>query len=151
MTPRQLTAFICCCLTTGCQGAASDRPTVVPVRGTVTLRGAPVAGAEIKFKPKTGLTSAFGATDAAGNYELTTFEGGDGAPPGEYVVTVFKYQAQPQSSASMDSPGYDATGKTAATAPAKNLLPQRYAEESNSGLMAIVKVDSDNQFNFELK
>ncbi|MBI3464051.1 MAG: carboxypeptidase regulatory-like domain-containing protein [Planctomycetes bacterium] len=153
MLGRQLILLILlvCGMMCGCQDAGDDRPNVVPVRGTVTLRGTPVEGAEIKFEPKTGLTSAFGVTDAAGNYELTTFQGGDGAQPGEYIVTVFKYQEQPQSSASMDSPGYDATGKSAATAPAKNLLPQRFAEPSNSGLMAIVKADGENQFNFDLK
>jgi hypothetical protein len=124
---------------------------VVPVRGLVTLRGAPVEGAEIKFQPKIGTTSAFGVTDAAGRYELTTFEGGDGAQPGEYIVTVFKYQEPAQSSVSMDSPGYDATGKSAVTAPAKNLLPQRFAEPSNSGLMAVVKADVENEFNYDLK
>ena len=70
-------------LTCGCQDGGGDRPKVVPVRGKVTLRGVPVEGADIKFQPKIGQTSAFGVTDAAGNYTLTTFEGGDGAAPGE--------------------------------------------------------------------
>jgi hypothetical protein len=135
----------------GCQGGATGQPAVVPVSGTVTLRGAPVAGADVKFQPKVGTTSSFGVTNDAGRYELTTFQGGDGAPPGEYVVTVLKYAEQQQSGASMDSPGYDATGKSAVTTPAKNLLPARYAEPSNSGLMAVVKMGSENQFDFELK
>jgi len=152
MNLRPLTLLIvgCCYFASGCD-TAGEGSNVVPVRGKVTLRGQPVEGAEIKFQPKTGLASAFGVTDAAGNYELTTFEGGDGAQPGEYIVTVFKYQEQPQSSATMDDPNYDATGKTAVTAPAKNLLPQRFAEPANSGLMAIVKTDGENQFDFDLK
>ena len=66
-------------------------------------------------------------------------------------MTVFKYQEQAQSGVSMDSPGYDATGKSAATAPAKNLLPSRFMDPSNSGLMAVVKADGDNEFNYDLK
>ena len=65
----------------GCGGAdgEADRPPRLPVTGTVTYNGAPLADAQITFNPETaGGTAAFARTDAEGHYELTSFETGDG-------------------------------------------------------------------------
>ncbi|HXG13311.1 MAG TPA: hypothetical protein VNK04_26375 [Gemmataceae bacterium] len=69
----------------GC--GSRDRP--VPVRGKVTVDGAPIAGAGVVFHPKDGNgRPASGETRADGTYHLTTFTEGDGALPGEYRVTI---------------------------------------------------------------
>jgi hypothetical protein len=71
----------------GCGGApAPDRPKTVPVQGTITLKGQPLADASVTFMLPDNSGSAVGRTDAAGHYSLTTFEQGDGAIPGEWRI-----------------------------------------------------------------
>jgi hypothetical protein len=80
----------------GC-GSGSDK--VVPVSGTITLDGQPLAGANITFQP-TGAGSAgpgSGAvTDAAGKYVLKTAEKAPrpGAVVGKHTVRIAGAQDQ---------------------------------------------------------
>lgn len=78
-----------CLVCGGCSG--SDRPATAPVRGQVTFRGKPVAGATLSFLCDGAPRPAVGTTDAAGAYQLTTYEPNDGAVAGTHVVTVKKY------------------------------------------------------------
>ena len=84
-----LLAGATCLVWGGCSG--SDRPATVPVRGQVTFRGKPVVGATITFLCDGAPRPAVGTTDAAGAYQLTTFEPNNGAVVGTHVVTVKKY------------------------------------------------------------
>jgi hypothetical protein len=60
-----------------------------PVAGKVTLAdGTPARGVTVCFTDSANQTSASGVCGDDGSYELTTFELGDGAPPGTYSVTV---------------------------------------------------------------
>lgn len=68
-------------------------PPVYPVSGTVTFKGAPMTGAIVTFyplAPRGKFDAAPSATaDAEGRYKLTTYQTGDGAPTGDYRVTVY--------------------------------------------------------------
>ncbi len=77
-------------------GCWSRGPETIPVQGIVTLDGKPVEGATVSFSPKAAGRPATGTTDAAGHFSLTTFEPGDGAVPGEHVVTVSKIKSSGQ-------------------------------------------------------
>lgn len=74
--------------------ACSDsevRLPVYPVTGQVKLPSGPATGALVVFHPKNGDLNAprpNGNVDAQGRFTLTTYEAGDGAPAGEYAVTV---------------------------------------------------------------
>lgn len=70
-------------------GCGPDYPETIPVSGTVTLDGQPVAGAAVVFTPEEG-QKATGTTDASGRFELSSFQLGDGAVPGRHRVTVAK-------------------------------------------------------------
>ena len=63
-----------------------------PVKGTVLVGGKPAAGATVAFHPRetTGDRPYVpnGKADENGEFELSTFVTGDGAPAGEYDVTV---------------------------------------------------------------
>jgi len=77
-------------LATSC---SSDRKTVHPARGKVVdAAGKPVAGATLIFHPLDDKDDArhkpAATTDAEGNYALTTYVQDDGAPAGDYAVTV---------------------------------------------------------------
>ena len=74
-------------------GCSRQAPTleVHPVTGQVTYNGKPAAGAHVTFHPKVRevahpIPSA--KVDPQGNFSLTTYRSEDGAPFGEYSVTV---------------------------------------------------------------
>ena len=74
----------------GC--AKSGQPTI-PIEGTVTWNGQPLANAQIAFQPvaagdKGSARPAVGRIDDRGQYFVSTFANGDGAMPGEYTVVV---------------------------------------------------------------
>ena len=77
-------------------GCAGEGPLCYPVRGQVTLDGKPLAEAMVVLHPLTGSVvggqKPIGFTDQDGRFVLTTYQSGDGAPPGEYAVTV-EYRA----------------------------------------------------------
>ena len=66
-----------------------------PVSGQVIYQGKPAAGAWVVFHPKTdpSLPSPKAKVDGQGNFALSTYGPADGAPVGEYAVTVewFKF------------------------------------------------------------
>lgn len=145
----------------GCSKGPS-RPKTYPVSGTVTLNGQPVDGATVVFVPKApstggttnpqGPQAASGETDAQGRYSLGTFAKGDGAIPGEYLVKVFKYP-KPTTPAGTSSGGeeeYQPPEENALPPPAaKNMLPEKYANEQTSGLSFTVEPKS-NTFDISL-
>ncbi len=76
----------------GCGGPS--RPPVQPAMGQVFQKSTPVAGAFIVFHPasaefqKAMEARPFAWVQPDGSFMLTTYEEGDGAPEGEYGVTV---------------------------------------------------------------
>ncbi len=67
--------------------AAGCGPKIVPVEGTVTLDGSPLAGAAVTLLPVGKGESAFGVADSSGKFTLAT-RGKTGAYTGDYTVTV---------------------------------------------------------------
>jgi len=140
----------------GCGGQqGADRPSACPVTGTVTHNGQPVEGATVAFQAASGSRGAVGVTDAAGKYTLTTYESGDGAVPGAYQVTIFKYKVEAGAAAvDESSPDYDAValaeGEEQAAGP-ENLLPAKYADPTTSDVTATVSEGGDNTFDFPLE
>jgi hypothetical protein len=146
-------------MTIGCGPPVVVRPATFQVTGTVTLDGSPVEGAAVSFVPAPGGTAAAGTTDASGKYTLTTFEGGDGALPGEYSVKIAKYEGGPVATGTasegdegMMTAEYDAQaqGQETDDAGPKNLLPEKYNDESTSELKATV-TEGTNSFDFVLE
>jgi serine/threonine-protein phosphatase CPPED1 len=111
----------------------SRKPTQ-PARGKVLFDGQPVAGAEVVLQSLSKGPSADAVTGADGTFVLSTYMADDGAPAGEYAVTIV-----------WRKPRYEASGK-----PGKNLLPARYAQKGTSPLKAIIKTGK-NDLVFELE
>ncbi len=74
-----------------------DRVPVVPTEGIVTQGGKPATGALLHFHtvgssaPAAGTISPpipWGQVGADGSFRLTTYANGDGAPSGDYAITV---------------------------------------------------------------
>jgi hypothetical protein len=101
----------------------SGRVPVFPVQGQVLFDGKPATGAHVVFHPVGksggGALRPAGQVDHDGKFTLTTFQSGDGAPEGEYAVTVELWESKNDN-------------------PAVNRLPGRYQQAKTSGLTAKV-------------
>ena len=75
----------------GCGGSDGRKPTF-PTRGKVLVGGKPAAKAQVTFHPRSdpdGKSPRPSATvEADGSFTLQTYTAGDGAPAGDYAVTV---------------------------------------------------------------
>ncbi len=85
----------------GCGNSDPKRLRVFPVKGKVLLDGQPLANAFVVLHRKSEINlsaptatapSATATTDAAGEFMATTYDAKDGAPEGEYAVTVVYYE-----------------------------------------------------------
>ena len=82
-------------LLSGCGGSG---PEVVPVSGRVTLDGAPLAGARIRFQPEaSGGSPSYGTADQDGHYELGYKRGQPGALIGWHSIRVERGARDPDS------------------------------------------------------
>jgi hypothetical protein len=73
----------------GCSSEEEDKPEVVPVEIKVLSAGNPAKGAIVTLVPEDkSARRPTGIVDAEGMLSLMTLEPGDGAPPGNYKVTV---------------------------------------------------------------
>ncbi len=106
-----------------------NRKPVHPTKGIVLLDGSPVPGARValsQFDAKGEKVSqvADGFSEGDGRFTLSTYKAWDGAPVGEYVVTVVNRDVY-----------YDDRGQ-----PGVNRLPSRYASAKTSDLKASIKL-----------
>jgi hypothetical protein len=133
-----LVALVAMCLS-GC--GSSEGYSLVPVSGTITLDGQPLAGASISFQRAGGDATvgpgSGGVTDASGKYELKTAEADSrsGAVVGMHVVRITGVQDQ------------RAADDDTARPMAKDPVPPRYRDP---GLTFEVPADGTDQANFEL-
>jgi hypothetical protein len=79
----------------GCNRADSDMKPVYPVEGSLFVKGKPAKGAAVTFHPLpldsvrgTTLTPRATVSDD-GSFRLATYNTDDGAPEGEYAVTIY--------------------------------------------------------------
>jgi hypothetical protein len=108
--------------------SAAKGPRLYPVRGQVLYNGRPVAKGLVVFHPLAPTAGAgqkpIAYTDDEGRFRLTTDRPGDGAPAGEYVVTV-EWREKTRT-------GVEKVG-------GRNLLPARYGKPESSGLRCRVE------------
>jgi 3',5'-cyclic AMP phosphodiesterase CpdA len=105
-----------------------NRKPTQPVRGTVLMEGAPVAGAKVVFYAleKAGKQKSYAGdalTDPDGTFTISTYQANDGAPVGDYAVTVV-----------LREPFFDASGNLG-----PNRLPAKYASVEATNLEVHVK------------
>lgn len=83
-----LTGAVVVGLLSGCGGGIKQFDTV-KVSGTVYLDGEPHGPATLMLYPVEGMSpTVTGAVAADGTYTLTTYNDGDGAPPGDYSASL---------------------------------------------------------------
>jgi hypothetical protein len=115
-------------LTTSCGDQRFKK--TYPVKGQVLFQGKAAKGAAVTLRPLSTedhpWTKPSAEVDENGEFTVTTYKAGDGAPAGEYAVTIVWLP-----------PGY------AGPLEKGNKLPARYADPATSGLKIEVKA-ADN-------
>ena len=150
-----LCVILCCCGLLLLSGCGPDNPYgTVAVTGKITVNGEPMEGITVTFVPDSPEgVSAFGRTDAGGNYQLTTGGApfGTGAIPGTYSVTFSKVQAAEGQSLADFQAGNAAPSPPSGPPQAVHLIPQKYDSPRTAGFEPVeVKQGSRNNFDFNL-
>jgi hypothetical protein len=133
-----LVAGVLLALVSGC--GMDKGPRLYPVKGMVRLNGEPGKDVNIMFTPVTlpegGATplSPAAVTDEGGRFQLMSFKPGDGAPAGDYKVTII----YPMNRYNKHLLGIDR-------------LKGKFADPKTSGLTAEVKPTSNDLPPFDLK
>jgi len=135
-------------MTSGCGSKSSKLPDPVPVSGTVTLDGKPLANAVVYFRPEgdTKGNGATGTTDSNGKYELVTRIGDTtktGAIPGNYRVWFSQMVGPDGKPVSVDS------DTPPADLGAREALPPHLSDATQSQEKAQVG-ESGGSFDFKL-
>jgi hypothetical protein len=151
----------------GC-GETEFRHAVYPASGKVTQSGKPVANAIVVFHasdPKTielpegrqgiEIANPTTTTDANGDFRLSTYFANDGAPAGEYKVTVIlptqKFDQKKGATTEGDEE-LPPHSSTFALPPESAIVKKRFpfANLESTPLQASIKPDGKNEFDFEL-
>jgi hypothetical protein len=108
----------------GCGKQDASRVPVHPATGALSFRGQPASGAFVSLHPKdsatVGAPSPRATVGPDGKFALSTYDSQDGAPEGNYVVTVQWYKPVRQNGDLVGGP---------------NVLPQKYASIRTSDLV----------------
>lgn len=131
-TVALLGLFLSMIVGAGCSNESG--PACFPVRGRVLYDSKPLAEAMIVFHPLDGeipdTPRPLAYTDKDGEFELTTMNPRDGAPAGDYAITVEWRDLRADGDEMVrDGP---------------NLLPDRYGDPKRSGLQFTV-VEGENE------
>jgi len=128
--------YLCWLLLGGLTGCSAPEPTVYDARGTLTINGVPVSNASLAFHRTDGTASTacpVAITRDDGTFAMTTYAAGDGAPPGEYVVTLLWHDAsQPVDECECIDPLQH------------DLLKGRYADAKTSQLHASIRREKND-------
>lgn len=120
-----LLLFVAIACSSGC---GKEKPKPYPVSGQVSYRKVPLKEAVVTFHPKPGQPPGHpisATTDAEGKFQLTTTTANDGAPAGEYMVTIVLREKRRDGDEEVRN--------------GKNLLPDKYADPEKSGITVVVK------------
>jgi hypothetical protein len=127
-------------LSAGCSDGDPTRVPVHPVLGAIQFRGQPTNGAFVTLHPTNGASVDApyprASVTADGSFTLTTYDGNDGAPAGDYVLTVQWYRPVKQ--------GGDWVG-------GPNVLPKKYASPQTSEVRITVAAGENRLMPIQLR
>jgi hypothetical protein len=125
----------------GCR--ESGTATVVPVKGKVLLDGEPLKFGSVTLQPTRG-QPARGDIGPDGEFTLSTYSPGDGAPIGRHTVKVTCYTSQDPAAKKDAAAG-------AAGMLGESLIPDRYTRFDSSGLEISILAGSSTPYVIELE
>ncbi|HEX3150569.1 MAG TPA: carboxypeptidase-like regulatory domain-containing protein [Gemmataceae bacterium] len=136
---------LCFLIATGCGPSKG-----YPVSGKVLVNGQPAAGAIVVLtpvsNPGTMDKKPSGMTKEDGTFELMTFKEGDGAPPGDYLVSII-WPGKPKSSGTPKG----LSGGEDERASSTDQLRGKYSDPQNSGLTVKIEAKANQLQPFDLK
>jgi hypothetical protein len=135
-----LASLLSVSLLCGCGAGKAPWETVHPAKGAVSKNGKPIKDAELLFFPEDDLVPESvrprARTTENGEFVVSTYGTGDGAPAGTYKVTVIHHQVVIQKD-------------TVATKP--NDLPRKYASPETTDLTIEIAAGENQLAPFNLK
>lgn len=133
-----LCLIVSCLLLIGCRG--DTRIPTFSVKGKITYRKQPVGEAMLVLHPAVPLPvetpQPVAYSNVQGDFEFTTFKTGDGAPQGEYTITV-ELREQRQIGEELVRDG-------------RNLLPPQYSSAQKSPLRCTISAGKNELPELEL-
>ena len=122
----------------------SERPLLrMPIHGTVTLDGKPLAAGDIVFEPKSGSPTRSGGLIQAGKFDVPV---GDGPAPGIYAVAIFGGPVDPEAAAKFTGDAVRVTDPIYQKI--REVVPNKYNIQTT--LEVEVLAQGDNEFHFDL-
>jgi hypothetical protein len=125
----------------GCARTETRKP-VFAISGKATFQNEPMAGAMISFHPLNDpgprALRAQATVNRDGTFRMTTYDTGDGAPAGEYAVTVYWPSPRPAKPKSADP---SALGEEEEITPDR--LKRQYAVPATTKLRAVVREEAN--------
>jgi hypothetical protein len=135
-----LAGLLSVALLCGCGGGSKPWETVHPAKGVVLKKGKPIKDAELLFFPQDELVPESvrprARTTENGEFVVSTYGTGDGAPAGSYKVTVIHHEVVIQK-------------ETVATKP--NDLPKKYASPETTDLTIEIAAGENELAPLDLK
>jgi hypothetical protein len=121
---------------------SSSTQKLYPVRGKVLFDGKPAEGALVTLQPTDASVGTSiaprGQVQADGSFEIATHKFGDGAPPGEYKVTILWYPP-------------DARQRLMEGKPLVSKIPAHYGDAKTSPLTGKVREGPNEWPPFEVR
>jgi hypothetical protein len=133
-----LSFFVPFLMFSGCSG---NLPKTSKVNGHVTYEGNPLPDVMVSYISTVGNPTAIGATDAKGEFVLSTFNLRDGAIPGEYNVSIAPMKPAPTFE----------TASAAEIAAYKPPFPEHYFDAATSGFTVQVEQKKENLHQFDIR
>jgi hypothetical protein len=128
-------------------GCGSDGPVLIPIRGEVLYKGAPLRDVPrglVKYLPKSdNARQASGRIQPDGSFVLTTFQNADGVTPGEYLIVVTANTTQELSREQVEAAG-------GAVAGPRLLIPEKYTDLNTTPLSDTVDANHSGFKRIEL-
>lgn len=124
--PASLLIAAALLLASGCGETTAKRAETFPVEGAITFKGQPISGAFVALHPKSprpDVPPPRASVGPDGSIKVSTYDAGDGAPEGEYVLTVEWYKLVKQGADVVAGP---------------NVIPPKYASPKTSDLVVSV-------------
>lgn len=131
-------------------GGCDSGPQRARVHGTVTVGGETITQGVVMFYPASG-RPATGQIDANGEYELMTYDPGDGAVLGEHSVTIEAIEVQDNVRVPKSLMDEQKIVETQYRQPeVRWLVPEKYSNRTTSPLKVTVE-NEDNRIDFKLE
>jgi hypothetical protein len=136
----------------GCGNKA--RLPVNPVHGRVLYKGQGVPRATVVFFPDgdaanlVGNVRPFAYTEADGSFDVKTYVGGDGAPPGDYRVSITTFYASPKRGPVKDALVGEEAPQTFVQIPKP--ISEKFANIESAGIKITIQEGENNLDPFEL-